>query len=37
MMKSLTIYVGRRRAEHGAKEEDEEDGRLSASTASLQS
>jgi hypothetical protein len=36
-MKSRTIYVGTRRAERGAEQEDEEDGRLSSSTASLQS
>ena len=37
MMKSRTIYVGTRRAERGAEQEDKEDGRLSTSTASLQS
>jgi hypothetical protein len=37
MMKSRTIYVATRRAERGAEQEDKEDGRLSVSTASLQS
>ena len=36
-MKSRTIQVGTRRAERGAEQEDEEDGRLSAPTVSLQS
>jgi hypothetical protein len=36
-MKSRTIHVGTRTAERGAEQEDEEDGRLSTSTASLQS
>ena len=37
MMKSRTIHVGTRRDERGAEQEDEEDGRLSTSTVSLQS
>jgi hypothetical protein len=34
-MKSRRIYVGTRRVERGAEKEDEEDGRLSTSMASL--
>jgi hypothetical protein len=36
-MKSRTIYVGTRRDKRGDEQEDEEDGRISASMASLQS
>jgi hypothetical protein len=36
-MKSQTIHVGMRSVESGAEQEDEEDGRLSASMMSLQS
>jgi hypothetical protein len=36
-MKSRTIYVGTRRDKRGDEQEDEEDGRISVSKASLQS